>query len=146
MSDVRGVFRAGAISNFLVTVYAILDPEGNWATVSAAQSLLPASWQAAVRPLNYPSLLIIWSAMAFLWGIMMWEISRDPLRNAAMIKYTYLEKGITTYAISWGTFWHGSMPLVVFLFILYTDVLWIVLFVVAHVRVRRHLAERHASG
>jgi hypothetical protein len=90
MTFVKWVFRLGAISNFLVTAHAIIDPVGNWSTVPRVEALLPESWQTPnVEPLNYPSFLIIWSGMAFLWGVMMWEISTDPVRHQAMIKYTY---------------------------------------------------------
>jgi hypothetical protein len=139
MNLVKWVFRLGAISNFLVTAHAIIDPVGNWSTVPRLEALLPTYWQMSVAPLNYPSFVIIWSGMAFLWGVMMWEISTDPVRHHAMIKYTYIEKCITTYAITWGTFWHGGMPTSVFLLILYTDVLWIVLFIIAHSKVRTQL-------
>ena len=139
MTFVKWVFRLGAISNFLVTAYAIIDPVGNWSTVPQVEALLPQSWQRPIQPLNYPSFLMIWSGMAFLWGVMMWEISTDPVKHRAMIKYTYIEKCITTYAIAWGTFWHGGMPVSLFLFILYTDVLWIVLYLIAHEKVRVQL-------
>ncbi len=146
MTYVKWVFRLGAVSNFLVTVPAIVDPMGSWSSVPSVQAILPAAWQADVKPLGYPSFVIIWSGMACLWGALMWEISRAPLKHEAMIKYAYLEKCITTYAIAWGTFWHGSMPLIVFLFVLYTDVLWIPLYIVAHLKVRRLVREKAASG
>ena len=139
MNKVRWIFRIGAISNFLVTVTGIVAPVWTWSGVAQAQTILPPNWQkpAAELQLQQPSLLIIWCGMAFLWGVVMWEISTDPIKHEDLIKYTYIEKCITTYAITWGL-WHG-MPMIVWLGILYTDVLYILLNAYAHVLVRREM-------
>jgi hypothetical protein len=58
MAD-RGVlvFRIGAVVNWVATVGAIVDPVGTATRFGAA-------------PPNYPFLLRIWSAMAFMFGCM----------------------------------------------------------------------------
>ena len=143
MNRVKWIFRIGAISNFLVTLGGIVDPIGTWNLAASVQKILPPSWQMDPIPaLQPPSFLIIWCGMAFLWGVVMWEISTDPIKHEALIKYTYLEKGITTYAITWGAFYHHSVPKILWLFILYTDVLYIVLYVYAHILVRRQVRSR----
>lgn len=140
MNRVKWIFRIGALSNFLVTLGGIVDPVGTWELVKSVQKTLPEAWQMPEIPaLQPPSFLIIWSGMAFLWGVMMWEISTDPIKHEDMIKYTYIEKGITTYAIAWGVFYHGSVPNILWLLVLYTDVLYILLYVYAHIRVRKHM-------
>jgi hypothetical protein len=142
MNKVRWIFRIGAISNFLVTVTGIVAPVWTWSGVAQAQKILPPDWQMNPVPaLQQPSLLIIWCGMAFLWGVVMWEISTDPIEHEDLIKYTYIEKGITTYAVTWGVC-HHSMPMIVWLGILYTDVLYILLNAYAHVLVRREMRGR----
>jgi hypothetical protein len=140
MNRVKWIFRIGAISNFLVTIGGIVDPVGTWNLVASAQKILPQSWQMwPVPALQPPSFLIIWTGMAFLWGVVMWEISTNPIKHEALIKYTYLEKCVTTYAIAWGVFYHHSMPMIVWLLILYTDVLYILLYIYAHIQVRKQM-------
>ena len=68
------LFRAAAISNFLVTLPAFFA----W------------DWyvgQFTTLPPNYPFTFWIWSGMAFLWGVMFWEISRDVLGRAPMLAH-----------------------------------------------------------
>lgn len=146
MSFVRWVFRLGAISNFLVTIQALFDPVGAWSLLDRLEPLLPASWQTPLRPLAFPSFLMLWSGMAFLWGILMWEVSLDPLGKAALIKYAYVEKLVTLYAIVWGCFAHGGLSLWLFFLVLYTDALWIPLYIVAHRKVRAQAAKLRASA
>ncbi len=145
MDRVKWIFRIGAVSNFLVTIGGIVDPVGTWNLVTSAQKVLPQAWQMSPVPaLQPPSFLIIWTGMAFLWGVVMWEISTNPIKHEALIKYTYIEKCVTTYAVAWGVFYHHSMPFVVWLLILYTDVLYILLYIYAHVRVRKAARVREA--
>src|SRR4051812_35890166 len=146
MNRARKIFRIGAISNFVVTVGGIVAPFSTWNLLAVVQRCLPESWRMAhIPPLEQPAFLIIWSGMAFLWGVVMWEISTDPVRHEDLIKYTYIEKCVTTYAITWGLV-QGSLPLVLWLFILYTDVLYIVLNVYAHVLVRREMRRAPSTG
>src|SRR5215471_465268 len=80
------VFRAGAISNFIVTVPAFVVYR---LYVSTFLGTLP----------NYPFLIWIWSGMAFLWGVMFWEISSDAVAHRPMLKYAWLEKGVTSASV-----------------------------------------------
>jgi len=137
------VYRLGAISNWLVTFIAIVNPNSSANLFGQLQSRLPETLQMghnAFPILNNPFLLIIWSGMAFLWAFVMWEFSNDPIKNFRLAKYPWIEKCVTTYAVTWGVFIDGSAPMVVFLFVLYTDVLWIVLFIIAHINLRKIMA------
>jgi hypothetical protein len=116
------VFRLGALTNWLVTVPAVAMPE------LAAEVL-------RIESLANPWLLRIWAGMAFLWGVMFWEISRDLDGRQAMIKYAWMEKSIT--AVSVTLFYPPTQGLhPVFLMILVTDYVWIPLFLYYHVRTR----------
>jgi hypothetical protein len=142
INRVKWIFRVGAISNCLVTVTGVVAPVWAWSGVAHAQKILPEGWQMSPVPaLQPPSFLIIWSGMALLWGVVMWEISTNPIKHEDLIKYTYIEKGITTYAITWGVCNH-SMPVIVWLGILYTDVFYILLNVYAHFLVRREMRSK----
>jgi hypothetical protein len=110
----RVVFRAGAISNWLVTVPAFV------------------SYRRAVKtftdePPNYPFLVWIWSGMAFLWGVLFWEIAADPRTNAQMVKYAMAEKAVTTTSVA-VAYRQGNVPRRVLVAILFTDLVWIPLF------------------
>jgi hypothetical protein len=119
------VFRAGAISNFIVTVPAFVIYD------FYVHSFFP-------NPPNYPFLILIWSGMAFLWGIMFLEISFDVIGRYRMIKYTWLEKCVTSGCVTFGFVTH-NVPLGAMLGVTVTDVIWIPLFVLVHVRVARLL-------
>jgi hypothetical protein len=124
----RLIFRLGAISNWVVTVGGIIAP--------TEYSHLTAPMMA---PSNYPFLLRLWSGMAFMFGFMFWEISNDPVGKRALIKYSWIEKCVTgtSVTIAWIT---GNVPMTFFLFICFTDWLWVPLFAYYDVRVRRELA------
>lgn len=109
------VFKAGAISNWIVTLPAIIDPAGS------AELL-------GLDGMHYLYLMRIWAGMAFLWGVMFWEISRDLDGHKPMIKYAWLEKCVTTISV-WLAYASGEVesPLLGWM-ILYTDVFWIILF------------------
>jgi hypothetical protein len=146
MNRVKWIFRIGAISNFVVTLGGIVNPFGTWKLLPIVQGWLPKALQIGkIPPLEQPAFLIIWCGMAFLWGVVLWEISTDPIKHEDLIKYTYIEKGITTYAITWGLLNH-TLPLVLWLFILYTDVLYILLNVYAHVLVRKEMRSPSQAG
>ena len=80
------IYKLAAISNFLVTIPAFVAYDRSVALF------------ATTRP-NYPFLVWIWAGMAFLWGVMFWEISRDVVRASPMIRYSYLEKGVTSTSV-----------------------------------------------
>jgi hypothetical protein len=109
------VFKAGAISNWIVALPAIIDPGG------AAEML-------GLDGMHYFYLMRIWAGMAFLWGVMFWEISRSLDAHKPMIKYAWLEKCVTTVCVALGYAYGRVEGPLLGLMILYTDVFWIVLF------------------
>jgi hypothetical protein len=119
----RWIYRIGAISNFLVTIPAFVMYERYISLFT-------------VEPPRYPFLVWIWSGMAFLWGVMFWEVSRDPLGKRAMLKYTYLEKVVTSTSVV-VAFAIGDVPSRFLLGVAFTDILWIPLFAWVHLRVAR---------
>jgi hypothetical protein len=127
------LYRAAAISNFIVTVPAFVAYD----------------WYIGLfhlpTPPNYPFLIWIWSGMAFLWGVMFWEIARDPVAKFAMLKYTYLEKMITSTSVTVGFLAH-NVPLQAWLGVLYTDVLWVLPFILAHRKMTALLIRHPTSG
>ena len=117
------IFRAGAVSNFVVTLPAFIVYD-SYVDLFAEQSP------------RYPFLVWIWSGMAFLWGVMFWEISTGLVEKRALIKYSYLEKSITSLSVL-VAFAIGDVPGRFLVGILFTDVLWIPLFVWVHLEVAR---------
>jgi hypothetical protein len=123
MKTARRIWRAGAVSNFAVTVPAFV------AYRKYVESFTD-------EPPNYPFLVWIWSGMAFLWGVMFWEIGGDPKAKAAMVKYACAEKAITTTSVAIA-YRRGNVPKRFFVTILFTDLIWIPLFAWAGRRARR---------
>lgn len=111
------LYRAAAISNFLVTV-----PTFVWYRRYVAKF--------AKEPPDYPFLVWIWNGMAFLWGVAFLEISRDPVGKYPLVKYSYLEKGVTATSVT-VAYLTGNVPRRLFVTILFTDVAWIPCFVAA---------------
>jgi hypothetical protein len=117
------IYRVGAISNFLVTVPAFV------------------AYDRYVRlfttePPRYRFLVRIWSGMAFLWGVMFWEIAKDPRERYPMIKYSYLEKLITSSSVA-VAFRSGEVPRRFLVGVAFTDIAWIPLFAWAQYAVRK---------
>jgi hypothetical protein len=118
----RRVYRAAAISNVVVTLPAFV-------AYDRAVALL-----AEEKP-RYPFLVQIWAGMALLWGVMFWEISRDPIRNYPMIKYTWLEKLVTSGAVT--VAWRNDqVPTRFMVSIVFTDIVWIPIFLAIQARLR----------
>src|SRR6476619_6182855 len=117
------IYKLAAISNFLVTIPAFVAYDRSVAVFTSA------------RP-NYPFLVWIWAGMAFLWGVMFWEISRDVVRTSPMIKYSYLEKGVTSTSVLIAYF-SGNVPTEFLVGIVFTDMIWIPLFIWVHLTVAR---------
>jgi hypothetical protein len=115
------IYRVGAVSNFVVTVPAFV-------AYDRYVSLF------TVEPPPYPFLVWIWSGMAFLWGVMFWEVSSDLVGKRAMLKYTYLEKAVTSTSVV-VAFFMGDIPLRFLLGVVFTDIIWIPLFAWVHARV-----------
>lgn len=123
------LYRVAAISNWLVTVPAFVVYDRYVAAFTE-------------QPPDYPFLVWIWSGMAFLWGVMFWEIATDPLGRFAMIKYSYLEKAVTSASVL-VAYVIGDVPVRFMIGIVLTDIVWIPLFVLAHVKLASF---RHASA
>jgi hypothetical protein len=124
MGDLRKLglaFRAGAISNFIVTIPAFVLYDRYVGTFFGT---LP----------NYPFLIWIWSGMAFLWGVMFYEISLDVVARHPMMKYAWLEKCVTSASVLLG-FLTGNVPTAALIGVVFTDVIWIPLFILVQARV-----------
>jgi len=117
------IYKVAAVSNFLVTVPTFVAYDSTVALFATA------------RP-NYPFLVWIWAGMAFLWGVMFWEISRDPVRTSPMIKYSYLEKGVTSTSVLIAYF-SRNVPAAFLVGIAITDMIWIPLFIWVHLTITR---------
>ena len=122
------LYRFAAISNFLVTVPAFV----------AYRRYIDSFFSE--KP-NYPFLVHIWSGMAFLWGVMFWEIAKDPVKKQALVKYSYLEKAVTSASVVAAVALHdkqkgAKLPLRVLAGVSLTDIVWIPLFVRAHGKLR----------
>jgi len=105
------LFAANAVINWTLSVRGILDPVGMAATFGAA-------------PPNYHFLVRLWQAFVFMFGCMFWEVSRDPRRKVALIKYNWIEKTITALAITTG-YVAGEVPTRLMVLIVATNWAWI---------------------
>ncbi len=110
----RRLLRAGAISNVVVTVPAFVayDPY-----VDSLLDHMP----------NTPWLVWIWSGMAFLWGVMMWDLANDLDAKWPLIRYLIAEKAVTSTSAT-VAFLIGDLPMRAFGALVITDVIWIPLF------------------
>ncbi len=117
------IYKLAAISNFLVTIPAFVAYDRTVALFGTA------------RP-DYPFLVWIWAGMAFLWGVMFWDISRDLVRASPMIKYSYLEKGVTSTSVLIA-YLSRNVPTAFLVAIAFTDMVWIPLFIWVHVTLAR---------
>lgn len=122
----RLVYRAGAISNFVVTIPAFV------------------AYHRYVRSFfreepNYPFLVWIWSGMAFLWGVSFWQISTDPDAAYPLLRYSWLEKSVTSTSVL-VAYARGRVPGRVAAGVVFTDVVWIPAFMSTHARLARSRA------
>jgi hypothetical protein len=116
------VFRIGAVSNWIVAMGGI------------APNLVAE--MVKIEPVNYPFLVRIWTGMVFMFGCMFWEISSDLVGKKVLIKYAWIEKSITSISVTLGYF-TGNVPTSLFVLILFTDYVWIPLFVYYDYTTRR---------
>jgi alpha-beta hydrolase superfamily lysophospholipase len=121
---VRQLYRAAAVSNAVVTLPAFLVHRP-YVRAFAAQE----------EP-NYPFLVRIWSGMALLWGVSFWDISNDPIERRALIKYSYLEKLVTSVCVL-EAYRRREVPRRFAAMIVLTDVVWIPMFLWAERKVAR---------
>lgn len=108
------VLRIGAISNFIVTIPAFVVYD---TYVGNMLDEMP----------NTPWLVWIWSGMAFLWGLMMWEIANNFSTKWSLLRYLVAEKAITSTSVVVG-FAIGDLPGMAMAAIVITDVIWIPIF------------------
>jgi hypothetical protein len=123
----RWIYGTGAILNFAVTLPAFFDYH------------FYVDQFTSTRP-NYPFLVWIWAGMAFLWGVSFLEIAGNPMKAYPLVKYSWLEKCITSLSV-FVAFVIGDVPGKFLFAILFTDVIWIPLFLYVHCGLA---AERHA--
>lgn len=108
------VLRIGAISNFIVTIPAFVVYD---TYVGNMLDEMP----------NTPWLVWIWSGMAFLWGLMMWEIANNFSTKWSLLRYLVAEKAITSTSVVVG-FAIGDLPGMAMAAIVITDAIWIPIF------------------
>lgn len=120
LTRARWTYGVGGVLNFLVTLPAFLAYN---TYVGVFRSAHP----------NYPFLVWIWAGMAFLWGVSFLEIARDPMQAYPLVKYSWLEKSITSASVIIA-FLIGDVPGRFLVTICVTDVIWIPLFISVHVR------------
>ncbi|HWS48050.1 MAG TPA: hypothetical protein VN636_19465 [Acidimicrobiia bacterium] len=134
MRRARWVYGLGALSNFAVTLPAFFAY--HWYV----------DLFTTTRP-NYPFLVWIWSGMAFLWGVSFVEIALDPIRAYPLVKYSWLEKSITSASVI-VAFAIGDVPGKFLAGVCLTDVMWIPLFIWVHVGLAalRRAHERSTDG
>jgi hypothetical protein len=120
----RWVYGIGAFVNFAATIPAFV------AYHSSVHLFAP------MRAPNYPFLVWIWAGMAFLWGISFVEIAYDANAAYPIVKYTWLEKCITSVSV-FIAFVISDVKGRFFLGICVTDVIWIPLFIWVHVGLAR---------
>jgi hypothetical protein len=123
VSDARRWYRAAAISNVVVSLPAFVAYDRAVAVLAAEE-----------RP-RYPFLVHIWAGMALLWALMFREISRDPIHRYPMVKYTWLEKLVTSGAVTVAWRRH-EVPNRLVASIVVTDIVWIPIFLVFQLRLR----------
>lgn len=128
--NVRWLFLANALINWTVSLPGIVDPSG------------AAAAFGGIEP-NYPSVIRLWQGFVFMFGWMFWEVSRDVVGKAALIKYNWIEKTITAIAITLG-YVLGDIPQRLMMMIVFTNWLWIPFIVWADVAVRRVSRKRIA--
>jgi len=105
------LFGTNAVINWTLSARGIVDPAGMAAMFGAA-------------PPNYPFVIRLWQGFVFMFGWMFWEVSRDPRRKAALIKYNWIEKTITALTVTAG-YVGGEVPMRLMILIVLTNWAWI---------------------
>jgi hypothetical protein len=122
-AQVARLYRLAAVANGIVAIPPMV----------AYSTVLPVWF---TDPPRYRFLLSIWAGMAALWGVMFVEISASPVAAERLIKYSYLEKTVTSVSV-FGLARRDRLPHRLLVGVFFTDVVWIPLFGWAHLRVRR---------
>jgi hypothetical protein len=126
---VSQLYRTAAISNAVVTLPAFISYQRYVSTFATG------------REPNYPFLVRIWAGMALLWGVSFWDISKDPIKHRDLIKYSYLEKLVTSAAVlnAYRPDRDGrrEVPRRLVGLVLVTDAMWIPMFVWAQLKIKK---------
>jgi hypothetical protein len=107
----RWLFGSNAVINWAISIPGILDPTGY-------------AQRFGAEPRDMAFLVRLWLGLIFMFGLLFWEVSRDPVRKQALAKYNWIEKTITATAITLG-FAAGQVPLLLMLTVVATNWLWI---------------------
>jgi len=120
---VKWLFAANALINWAVSIQGMINP------YKAAQIF------GGIEP-NYPTVIRLWQGFIFMFGCMFWEVSRNVVVKASLIKYNWIEKTITATAITFG-YIGGDIPLRLMILIIFTNWLWIPFIIWADVAIKR---------
>ena len=121
-SKVAWLFGVNAAINWTVSLRPLLDPAGAAIAFGGA-------------PPDYPFVIRLWAAFVFMFGCMFWEVRRDPVGKAALVKYNWIEKTLTVGAVTAG-YLMGEAPPRLMLLIVLTNWLWIPFIVWADLALR----------
>jgi hypothetical protein len=132
ITTTRWLFGANAVINWAVSIRGILDPVG----YARAFGVEVGSLAFLVR---------LWMGLVFMFGLLFWEVSRDPVGKAALAKYNLIEKAITATAVTLG-FAAGQVPSTLLWTIVATNWAWIPFLAWNEVAFRRHDASGHPGA
>ncbi len=118
LARIRWLYRAAAASNFAATVPAFVAYERYVRTFTT-------------KAPRYRFLVYIWAGQALLWGVSFLEIARDPVAKYPLIKYSYLEKAVTSACVL-SAVSRGTVPRRFGVAIMATDLVWIPAFAYVH--------------
>ena len=121
---VEQLYRAASISNAIVSIPAFVSYRRYVGVFSRGD-----------EP-NYPFLVRIWAGMALLWGASFWEIARDPVGRRDLLKYSWMEKLVTSLCVL-DAYRRGEVPVALVALVFVTDVAWIPPFIWAQWAIER---------
>ncbi|NGX53841.1 MAG: hypothetical protein K1000chlam4_00561 [Chlamydiae bacterium] len=114
----------------LAVKYTLIDWQRSAPTLNYGN--LPASGSVQIRDNpRYRFLVYIWAGQALLWGVSFLEIARDPVAKYPLIKYSYLEKAVTSACVL-SAVSRGTVPRRFGVAIMATDLVWIPAFAYVH--------------
>ena len=122
---VRWLFASNALINWAICLPGLINPA------------LAAEIYGGTSP-NYPSIVRLWMGLVFMFGCMFWEISRNVVAKAALIKYNWIEKTITATFLLGGYFL-GDIPPRLAVTVILTNLLWIPFLIWSDLAVKRML-------
>ena len=127
-------------AQWAVVLYCLADSAQSGTVRKIAKGIVPliilaecCSWYAVITT-DYLGNTVENS----LWGVTFLEISRDPVRSYPLIKYSYLEKMVTSASVI-VAYRRGNVPKRVLAATVVTDIAWIPVFVAVHAALSRSL-------